>query len=265
MRNNSYYYFATQLTNNNVIKRLKAGADYENLDGAIQEKTKQLAKDSYKRDKNLSIKEYCLDFIESNKEHLEELIDELGIDSLKIFLIYYIGYYNGWGSSSRSYGNGSGQKADLILEQELIKEMTDSKASIKGLLDAARGNLSVVKPFLPAILISLNTNTRDKSIMKFEHTGRFCFDIDKLKDTNEALKWLKEIWKETKNIKPYMAFLSPKGKVVKVFCQVDTNNPEFKRDFTLEERKPVMDHHKTYYKGARKEIITAFPELEKKV
>ena len=76
MRNNSYYYFAAHLTNNKVIKRLKAGADYENLDGAIQEKIKHLAQGYYKRDKNLSIKEYCLDFIESNKEHLEELIDE---------------------------------------------------------------------------------------------------------------------------------------------------------------------------------------------
>ena len=266
MRNNSYYYyyFATHLTNNNVIKRLKAGADYENLDGAIQEKIKQLAKDSYNRDKSLSIKEYCLDFIESNKEHLEELIDELGIDSLKTFLIYYIGYYNGWGSSSRSYGNGSGQKADLILEQELIEEMTDPKASIKGLLDAARGNLSVVKPFLPAILISLNTNTRDKSIMKFEHTGRFCFDIDKLKDTNEALKWLNKIWKGTKNIKPYMAFLSPRGKGVKVFCQVDTASKDFKKNFSSKERELVMKHHKIWYEGARKEIVTAFPELDEK-
>ncbi|MFK8060495.1 MAG: BT4734/BF3469 family protein [Polaribacter sp.] len=264
MRNNSYYYFAAHLTNNKVIKRLKAGADYENLDGAIQEKIKHLAQGYYKRDKNLSIKEYCLDFIESNKEHLEELIDELGIDSLKTFLIYYIGYHNGWGASSRSYGEGSKQTAIKISEQDLIKEMTDPKASIKGLLDAARGNLSVVKPFLPAILISLNTNTRDKSIMKFEHTGRFCFDIDKLDNTDEALKWLNKIWKGTKNIKPYMAFLSPRGKGVKVFCQVDTNSSEFKRDFSLEKREPVMKHHKIWYEGAKKELISKFPELDGK-
>lgn len=264
MRNNSYYYFATHLTNNNVIKRLKAGADYENLDGAIQEKIKQLAKDSYNRDKSLSIKEYCLDFIESNKEHLEELIDELKIDGLKTFLINYIGYSGGWGASSRSYGEGSKQTALKISEQDLIKEMTDPKASIKGLLDAASGNLSVVKPYLPAILISLNTNTRDKSIMKFEHTGRFCFDIDKLEDTNDALKWLNKIWKGTKNIKPYMAFLSPRGKGVKVFCQVDTASKDFKKNFSSKERELVMNHHKTWYEGARKEIVTAFPKLEKK-
>ncbi len=264
MRNNSYYYFATHLTNNNVIKRLKAGADYENLDGAIQEKIKHLPQGYYKRDKNLSIKEYCLDFIESNKEHLEELIDELGIDSLKTFLIYYIGYYNGWSASSRSYGEGSKQTSIKISEQDLIKEMTDPKASIKGLLDAAQGNLSVVKPFLPAIMISLNTDTRDKSVMKFEHTGRFCFDIDKLKDTNEALKWLNKIWKGTKNIKPYFAFVSPRGKGVKVFCQVDTASKDFKKNFSSEERKLVMKHHKIWYEGARKELISKFPELDDK-
>lgn len=264
MRNNSYYYFAAHLTNNKVIKRLKAGADYENLDGAIQEKIKHLAQGYYKRDKNLSIKEYCLDFIESNKEHLEELIDELGIDSLKTFLIYYIGYHNGWGASSRSYGEGSKQTAIKISEQDLIKEMTDPKASIKGLLDAARGNLSVVKPFLPALMISLNTQTRDKSVMKFEHTGRFSFDIDKLKDTNEALKWLNKIWKGTKNIKPYFAFLSPRGKGVKVFCQVDTASKDFEKNFSSKERELVMKHHKIWYEGARKELISKFPELDDK-
>ena len=142
--------------------------------------------------------------------------------------------------------------------------MTDPKASIKKLLDAARGNLSVVKPYLPAIMISLNTNTRDKSIMKFEHTGRFCFDIDKLENTTEALKWLNKIWKGTKNIKPYMAFVSPRGKGVKVFCKVDVTSKKFKKDFTLKDRKSVMKHHKIWYEGARKEIIAAFPELEEK-
>ncbi|WP_339882288.1 BT4734/BF3469 family protein [Polaribacter vadi] len=264
MSNNSYHYFATHQTNNDIINRLKAGADYENLEDGIQEKITQLVKGYYTRDKSLSFEEYCLRFIESNKELLEGLINELKIDGLKTFLINYIGYSGGWGASSKSYGGGSKQTAIKISEQDLIKEMTDPKASIKGLLDAARGNLSIVKPFLPAIMISLNTNTRDRSIMKFEHTGRFCFDIDKLKDTNEALRWLNKIWKGTKNIKPYFAFVSPRGKGIKVFCQVDTNSLDFKRDFTLEERKPVMDHHKVWYEGARKEIVTAFPELEEK-
>jgi hypothetical protein len=264
MSNNSYHFFATHQTNNDIINRLKAGADYENLEDVIQEKIAQLVEGYYARDKSLSIEEYSLSFIESNKELLEELFDELKVDGLKTFLINYIGYSGGWGSSSRSYGEGSKQTAIKISEQELIKEMTDPKASIKGLLDAASGNLNVVKPFLPAIIISLNTNTRDRSIMKFEHTGKFCFDIDKLKDTNEALKWLNKIWKGTKNIKPYMAFLSPRGKGIKVFCQVDTSSNDFKGDFTLEERKPVIDHHKIWYEGARKEIIAAFPELEDK-
>jgi len=264
MSNNSYHYFASHLTNSDVCKRINAGSDYENLDVPIQEKITQLVKGFYTRDKSLSIEGYCLHFIKSNKKLLEELIDELEEDGLKTFLVNYIGYSGGWGASSRSYGGGSNNTANIISEKKLIQEMTDPKASIKGLLDAARGNLSVVKPFLPAIMISLNTNTRDKSIMKFEHTGKFCFDIDKLQDINEALKWLNKIWKGTKNIKPYMTFVSPRGKGVKVFCQVDTNSLDFKKDFTLKEKKPVMDHHKTWYEGARKEIITAFPELEDK-
>lgn len=264
MSDRSYYYFATHSTNNNIIRRLQAGADYENLDSTIQDKIKILANGYYSREKDLSINEYCLNFIERNKKPLEELTNEIGVEGLKIFLINYIGYSGGWGASSRSYGAGSKQTADKISEQDLIEEMTDPKKSLKGLLDAARGNLSVVKPFLPAIMLSLNTNTRDKSIMKFEHTGRFCFDIDKLKDTNEALKWLNNLWKGTKYIKPYMAFISPRGKGVKVFCQVDTNSSDFKKDFTLEERKSVMDHHKVWYEGARKEIVAAFPELKEK-
>lgn len=264
MSNNSYYYFASDVTNSDIFYRIKAGSDYENLDAPIQEKITQLVKGYPLRDKSLTTKEYCLQFIESNKIFLTELIDELGEEGLQTFLFNYIGYSKGWGASSRFYGKNSNKTANIISEKKLIHEMTEPKASIKGLLDAARGNLSVVKPFLPAILISLNTNTRDKSRMKFEHTGRFCFDIDKLEDTNEALKWLNKIWKGTKNIKPYMAFLSPRGKEVKVFCQVDTNNPDFKRDFDLEERKPVMENHKIWYEGARKEIVAAFPELEEK-
>ncbi|WP_439133085.1 BT4734/BF3469 family protein, partial [Polaribacter sp.] len=266
MRDNNYHYFATHLTNNDVFNRIKAGSDFENLEDAIKGKISELVKGVYPKDKSVyvPIEKYCLNFIESNKELLKELIDYLETEGLKYLLVNYIGYSKARGSSSRSYGEGSNKTANEISEQDLIKEMTDPKASIKKLLDAARGNLSVVKPYLPAILISLNTNTRDKSIMKFEHTGRFCFDFDKLKDTNEALKWLHKIWKGTKNIKPYFAFLSPRGKGVKVFCKVDITSKEFKRDFTLEERKSVMEHHKIWYEGARKEIITAFPELEEK-
>ena len=264
MRKNKYHYFATHLTNNAIIKKLQAGADYENLDSNIQQKVKYLADGYFNKDKNLSIKESCLNFIENNKELLEELINEQKTEGLKTFLINYIRYSKAWDSSSGLYGIDSGQIAGLISEDKLVKEMTDPKASIKGLLDAARGNLSVVKPFLPAILISLNTNTRDKSIMKFEHTGRFCFDIDKLKDTNEALKWLNKIWKGTKNIMPYKTFVSPRGKGVKVFCQVDTSSKEFKKDFSLQERELVMKHHKIWYEGARKELVSNFPELKEK-
>lgn len=264
MSNNKYHYFASHLTNKDVFNRIKAGSDFKNLEEAVQEKISQLVIGYYSRDEKLSIKEYCLNFIESNKELFKELINEFEIEGLKTFLVNYIGYSKGWGSSSTSYGKRNNNTANKISEQGLIDEMTNPKASIKGLLDAASGNLSVVKPFLPAIIISLNTNTRDRSITKFEHTGRFCFDIDKLKDTNEALKWLNKIWKGTENIKPYFAFVSPRGMGVKVFCQVDTNCPDFKRDFKLEESKPVTDNHKIWYEGARKEIIAAFPELEDK-
>tara|TARA_R110002073_G_scaffold312586_4_gene484112 strand:- start:2472 stop:4208 length:1737 start_codon:yes stop_codon:yes gene_type:complete len=264
MSNYKYHYFANNLTSNDIINRLKAGADYENLDCAIQEKFKQLVQGCYNRGEKLSIKEYCLNYIESNKELFNKLINEFETEGLKTFLVNYIGYSKGWGSSSTSYGKSNNNTANKISEETLIKEMTDPNASIKGLLDAASGNLSVVKPFLPAIIISLNTNTRDRSITKFEHTGRFCFDIDKLKDTNEALKWLNKIWKGTENIKPYFAFVSPRGKGIKVFCQVDTNCLDFKRDFKLEESKPVIDNHKIWYEGARKEIIAEYPELEDK-
>jgi ABC-type cobalamin transport system ATPase subunit len=75
MSNNSYHYFARHQTNNAIINRLQAVADYENLEDAIQEKIAQLAKGYYARDKILSIEEYCLKLIESNKELLEELMN----------------------------------------------------------------------------------------------------------------------------------------------------------------------------------------------
>jgi hypothetical protein len=73
MSNNSYPYFATHPTNNDIINRLQVGADYENLKDAIQENIAQLAKGYYTRDKILSIEEYCLNFRESNKELLDSL------------------------------------------------------------------------------------------------------------------------------------------------------------------------------------------------
>ncbi|MFT4802879.1 MAG: hypothetical protein ACI93P_000625 [bacterium] len=65
--------------------------------------------------------------------------------------------------------------------------MTNPKASIKKLLEASGGDLSAVKPFLPAIMISLWTNTRKKEEMTYKHTGKFCFDFDKFMDKEEAI------------------------------------------------------------------------------
>ena len=265
MRESKYPYFATHLSNKEVITRIKAGADYENLDVDLKLKIKSLAQNFDTKKTDLSLDKYCQKFIEDNPNNLKELTNEIGQEGLDLFLVSCIKYSKGWNTSSRSYGKNSNRYADKISEQDLIREMTDHNGSIKKLLDAASGNLSVVKPFLPATLVSLNTNTRDRSKVKFEHTGRFCFDIDKLESLEDALFWMNKIWKGTQNLKPYMAFISPRGKGVKVFCQVDRNSDEFQKDFNSCEKEVVVKNHKIWYEGARKEIIKAFPELEGKI
>jgi hypothetical protein len=265
MREIKYNYFATHLSNKEIITRIKAGADFENLEGVIKSKIITLAKNFDSKKINLSLDKYCQKFIEDNSNDLKELINETGEKGVEPFLVSYIQYFKSWNASSKSYGKNSNMIANEISEQELIYEMTDQNGSIKELLDAASGNLSVVKPFLPATMISLNTNTRDKLKMKFEHTGRFCFDIDKLENIEEALFWMKKIWKGTQHLKPYFSFISPRGKGVKIFYQVDINSSEFQKDFKNCEKKAVEKHHKTWYEGARKELIMTFPELEEKI
>tara|TARA_R110002050_G_scaffold296866_1_gene457338 strand:- start:4473 stop:5819 length:1347 start_codon:yes stop_codon:yes gene_type:complete len=142
--------------------------------------------------------------------------------------------------------------------------MTNPKASIKKLLDASGGDLSAVKPFLPAIMISLWTNTRDKSKMTYKHTGKFCFDFDKFTDKKEAIYWMKKVW-SIKNINPFFGFISPRGKGFKIFCQVDISNPDFQKDFASEDKEVVRKHHKVWYEGAMKKIISQFPELKDRI
>ena len=97
--------------------------------------------------------------------------------------------------------------------------------------------------------------------MEFQHTGRFVFDFDKIGDEKTTISWLNKVWKGTKNVKPYMAFVSPSGNGFKLFCQVDTSTDDFKNDFASEEREDVMTKHKVWYEGARKELAANFSEI----
>lgn len=261
--NNIYYYFATHTINQSIYNRLQAGATYKTLDedsrGMLDKLTDKYPQDEFTE----SPTDYCSKFIIKHKTELYELEKLKGAD-LKYFLVQYLGFVLQWGASTRAFGKNSKKRAETITGQELIKEMTDSNGTIKKLLDSSGGNVTAVKPFLPAIMISLFTNTRKKSIMEFKHTGEFCFDFDGLKDSNEARFWMNKVWGGTTNIKPYMAFISPRGKGFKVFCRVDKTNPDFIRDFGLEERAVVMKHHKVWYEGAHKELIKFFPELTDK-
>jgi hypothetical protein len=258
-----YYYFSTHTINQSIYTRLESGWEYSTLSVEDRELMDALVKNYPKGNFNESPLDYSSKFIRKHEEELYDLIKLKG-SSLKYFFTQYLGFVNQWGASTRAFGKNSNKRAEGIPENELINEMTDPKGSIKKLLDSSHSNLSAVKPFLPAIMISLDTNTRNKSLMSFGHTGRFCFDFDGLQDSNEARVWMNKVWKGTKNIKPYMAFLSPRGKGFKVFCRVDTNNPDFVRDFGLEERAVVMKHHKVWYEGARKELVKSFPELDDK-
>ena len=261
---NKYYYFSTHTINQSIYARLKAGATYKALDTNSRNLLAKL-KNEYPEGKlTESPLDYCSKFIMKHKNQLYELYKLKGI-YLKYFLVEYLGFQFQWGASTKSFGKNSGKKAEKITENELIKEMTDPSGSIKKLLDSSGGDLHAVKPFLPAIMISLQTNTRDKSIMKFKHTGKFCFDFDGLKDSKDAVDWMNEVWKGTKNVKPYLAFISPRGKGFKIFCKVDTSNLDFQRDYGLEDREVVMKHHKVWYEGARKELEFKFPELKDKI
>ena len=263
--NNDYYYYTSHLTNSSIKDQLEAGAEYKTFSNKIKNLLDLLV-DEYPEDnyKEQEPEQYCIEFEDSYNKELKELKQLKGL-YLSKFLNNYLGFKKNWGATQYLFATGSSKKAQKITEDELIQEMTDDKnSSIKKLLNATNGDLSAVKPFLPAIIISLSTNTRSRDYMKFKHTGKFCFDIDGLEDSNEARQWMNKLWTGTKNIQPYMTFISPRGKGVKVFCQVNTKSQGFQKDFILEDRETVMNHHKVWYEGARKELLNTFPELTDK-
>ncbi|MFY0603659.1 MAG: hypothetical protein JXQ93_06895 [Flavobacteriaceae bacterium] len=260
----NYYYFSTHTIYSQIYTRLTAYAEYQKLDEETQTLLDKFVKNFAKRNEQISTFDYCSNFLAKHKDELYEL-DKLNAFTSNQFLYNFLGYSNQWNASTRSFGKKSKKRAEKISQQELIDEMTNPKASIKKLLDASRGDLSAVKPFLPAIMISLNTNTRNKNKMSFKHTGRFCFDFDKFNDRKEAIEWMNKVWKGTKHVKPYMAFVSPRGKGFKLFCQVNISNSDFQRDFGSEAKEVVIKHHKVWYEGARKELETKFLELKKHI
>ena len=259
--NSNYYYFSTHTINSQIYDWLAAYSECQKLDEETQDLLDKFVEEFPKRNKELSTKDYCTKFNTKHRYELYEL-NKLKTFTPKQFLYNFLGYSNKWNASTKSFGKNSKERAEEITEKEIINEMTNPNASIKKLFDASGGDLSAVKPFLPAIMISLKTNTRDSDKMIFKHTGRFCFDFDKFKDKKEAVKWMNKVWKGTKNVKPYMAFVSPRGKGFKMFCQVDTSNSDFQRDFGSEDKKVVTKHHKVWYDGARKELENKFPELK---
>ncbi|APG66317.1 hypothetical protein LPB136_13455 [Tenacibaculum todarodis] len=262
--NNSYYYFSTHTTRPQVYHQLVASSEYQKLDEETQDLLGKFVGEFPKRNKEFSTVDYCAKFNVKHRYELYEL-NNLKTFTPNHFLYNFLSYSNQWDASTRSFGKNSKERAEEITEKEIINEMTNPNSNIKKLLEASGRNLSAVKPFLPAIMISLKTNTRDSDRMIFKHTGRFCFDFDKFKDKNEATKWMNKVWKGTKNVKPYMAFISPRGKGFKMFCQVDTSNSDFQRDFGSEDKKVVSKHHKVWYEGARKELENKFPELKERI
>lgn len=263
---NSHFYFNSHLTNSTTKDQLEAGTFYKTLNPKKQNPLDLLVSEYPEGDYEYQEpEEYCSQFSITYRKELKKLKKKKGIFFIK-FLRDYLGLKKNWGATQYLFATGSNKRAPIISERDLIKDMTDHPTStIKKLLDAAGGDLSTVKPFLPAIIISLKTNTRNKYSVNLEHTGRFCFDIDKLEDSNEARQWMNKLWNGTKNIKPYMAFLSPRGKGVKVFCQVDTSNTNFIQDFISQGRESVENHHKVWYQGGTRELIKAFPELADKI
>tara|TARA_R110002167_G_scaffold94282_2_gene251920 strand:+ start:44818 stop:46560 length:1743 start_codon:yes stop_codon:yes gene_type:complete len=257
-----YYYFATHTINESIYKFLAAGVLYKKMTQKEQ-KLLELLAENYKnrdREKNKNVLNFCSDFIKNHQQEFEESHYELG-SSLKFFLKDYLGFHFKWQSSMRSFGKNDNSIGEEITESELIQEITDPKDSIKRLLDTADGDVKMVKSFLPFIMISLHTDTRDKEKMEFKHTGRFVFDFDKIGDEKTTIDWMNKVWKGTKNVKPYMAFISPSGNGFKLFCQVDTSKDDFINDFSCEEREEVMVKHKIWYESARKELAENFPEI----
>jgi hypothetical protein len=260
----NYYYFATHTANDSIYRWIAAGVVYKKSTQKEQNLLDLLAGNYKERDKTQNVLNYCSDFISEHHQDFKNLKNNLG-DNLKYLLRDYLGYHFKWQSSMTSFGKWDDFIGEEIQEQDLIKEITDPRGSIKKLLDTADGDVKTVKPFLPFIMISLHTNTRDKQKMEFKHTGRFVFDFDKIGDEKTTISWMNKVWKGTKNVKPYMAFVSPSGNGFKLFCQVDISSVDFKNDFVSKERKNVMIKHKIWYEGARKELASSFSKIAENI
>lgn len=168
--NSDYYYFSTHTINSQIYDRLAAYSEYRKLDEETQDLLDKFVEGFFSRNKELSTVDYCTKF---NAKHRHELygLEKLKIFAPKQFLYHFLGYSNKWNASTKSFGKNSKERAEEITEKEIINEMTNPNASIKKLFDASGGDLSAVKPFLPAIMISLITNTRDSDKMEFKHKG----------------------------------------------------------------------------------------------
>tara|TARA_R110002126_G_C10454897_1_gene499864 strand:- start:45 stop:1748 length:1704 start_codon:yes stop_codon:yes gene_type:complete len=260
MTKRKHYFFATHLTDGSIKTRLRVGAECQQLKGKEKALLDELIEDYKTRDRNYTVINYCEEFIKKHQSELKNLQTNKGY-RLKYFLRDYIGFVFKWNSSTKSYGKNSEQFAEIISELDLVNEMTNPNGSIKELLEAAGEDKKMVKPFLPAVMISLNTNTRDKSKMIYEHTGKFVFDFDKIGDEKKTVNLMNMLWNGTKNIKPYMAFVSPSENGFKLFCQVDNSSKEFQDAFGNNERNTVIEHHKLWYLGALDELKTEFPEV----
>lgn len=168
----NYYYFSTHTIYPQIYSRLTAHAEYQKLNKETQTLLDKFVKNFAKPNKQISSLDYCSKFIKEHKDELSEL-DNLKTTKPKQFLYNLLGCTNQWNASTMSFGKNSPLRAEKITEEGLIDEMTNHKASIKKLLDPSGVDRPAVKPFLPAIMISLKNNTRDKTQITFKYTGKF--------------------------------------------------------------------------------------------
>lgn len=259
---NNYFYFATHTINNLVYNRLKASVTYKKLNSREQVILDEFVKTYPEYDYSDSPENRAEEFINRYEEDFYDLIEKLGIYKLVDTMVDYLGFQKKWFSGTKGFGKGSRQRGRKISEEKLIEEMTDSNSTIKKLYESGGEDVINIKPFLPALMISLDTNTRNKDFMKHKHTGRFALDFDKFKTQKDAMVWLKKLQKGTKHIKCYLGFISPSGKGVKLFCKVDTSDSEFQKNFQSYSRDQVKAYHKEWYEGAILEFQKTFPGLK---
>lgn len=170
---NNYFYFATHTINNLVYNRLKASVTYKNLNSREQELLDEFVKTYPEYDYSDSPENRAEEFINRYEEDFYDLIEKLGIYKLVDTIVNHLGFQKKWFAGMTEFGKGSRQRGRKISEEKLIEEMTDSNSTIQKLYECGGEDVINIKPFLPALMISLDTNTRHKDFMKHKHTGRF--------------------------------------------------------------------------------------------